>query len=400
MLVEMRPDDVYKQIMEKIDGFDSKGTRFASYQATEAMINHLTASWQRYVSHALPAYPLHFSGKGIVTCAGGIRYFTCAWVSIRSLRQQGCMLPIELWYTDGELNEEVISELQAWDVTCKNAHQYTSSPVQGYALKPFAILHSSFKEILFLDADNNCLADPSYLFEQEDYQKHGAVFWPDFWKTDPENPIWKITNSTDYQEYEQESGQILIDKERCWAAINLCMYFNQQREIYYNFLLGDKDTFKFAWKALKQPYTMISAEVGFCGYAATSNPLLCKGIAMVQHDFEGNILFIHQNLVKWDIVKDEEQLWEKIKRFKPDSTNRIFIQQLISLSKERTVLTFDIAGEVSTLNTPPWLLEKESICLQILKDLRQAGFYLRFILYLYQSRLRGDTQPSPLKHSH
>ena len=45
-------------------------------------------------------YPAHrFQGRGIVTCAGGPRYFTCAWVLVRVLRDiLKTPLPIQVWH--------------------------------------------------------------------------------------------------------------------------------------------------------------------------------------------------------------------------------------------------------------------------------------------------------------
>lgn len=376
--------------MERTNGFDISGIRFTQYEASEEVIDNLKKSWKSYVSNDLPEYPMHFSGKGIVICGGGIKYFTCSWVGVHLLRNNGCKLPIELWHQDGELNEETITKLQELDVVCKNVKDYTSSVIQGYEIKPFAIINSSFKEVLFLDADNNSVSDPTHLFKHPEYKKNGAAFWPDLWKTDANNPIWKIVEADDYEEYEQESGQILINKESCWAALNLCMYFNQNKETYYQFLLGDKDTFRFAWKALRKPYTMISTPVAFCGYSGALNKLFSKGVAMVQHDFEGKIIFIHQNLAKWDVVKDNECLWGKIKRFKPGAKKRLFIQEKITLSNGRQNIIFDIDGDVSLDNCGHDLLEREKVCLNVLTELRKSGFYLRLILYLYQSRFRGE----------
>lgn len=376
--------------MERLNGFDISGRRFSKYEATDDIIDNLKELWKSHVSNDLPEYPVHFFDKGIVICGGGIKYFTCSWVSINLLRNNGCKLPIELWYQDGELNDEVIIKLQELNVTCKNVKNYSSSAIQGYAIKPFSIINSSFKEVLFLDADNNCISDPTYLFEHDDYKKNGAVFWPDFWKTDVNNPIWKIVEANDYEEYEQESGQILIDKERCWAALNLCMYFNENRDTYYQFLLGDKDTFKFAWKALKKPYAMISTPVAFCGYSGALNKLFSKGIAMVQHDFDGKIIFIHQNLAKWDVVKDNEFLWGKIKKFKPDAINYLFIQEIVELANGRRNVVFDIAGDILLESCDYSLLIKEKFCLDVLGKLRKSDFYLRFILFLYLSRFRGE----------
>ena len=54
-------------------------------------------------------YPTErFAGRGIVICAGGTKYFTCAWVCASMLRRAGCELPIEFWYLgDYELNAEM-----------------------------------------------------------------------------------------------------------------------------------------------------------------------------------------------------------------------------------------------------------------------------------------------------
>ena len=47
---------------------------------------------------AVRPYPGSFEGRGIVIPGGGARYFPCAWICIRTLREQGCCLPIELWH--------------------------------------------------------------------------------------------------------------------------------------------------------------------------------------------------------------------------------------------------------------------------------------------------------------
>ena len=48
-----------------------------------------------------------FAGRGIVTCAGGRRYFTCAWVLIWILRRvHQSKLPIQLWHLGrGEMSD-------------------------------------------------------------------------------------------------------------------------------------------------------------------------------------------------------------------------------------------------------------------------------------------------------
>jgi len=377
--------------MKQHKTFDINGVRHSSFKITKQQISNLKRSWKVHVDCHIPEYPGKFRGRGIVICAGGMKYFTCAWISIHLLRKNGCILPIELWYKDGELNNEVIIELQKLNVRCMLASSGSNpSLIQDYAIKPFAIINSSFEEVLFLDADNNCLVDPTFLFDHDTYRLTGAIFWPDFWKTDPKNAIWAITEAKDYLEYEQESGQILINKKRCWSALNLCMYFNHHKDPYYKLLLGDKDTFKFAWKSTKTPYTMIDTAVAFCGYSNTSHPLFNKGVAMCQHDFNGKIIFIHQNLAKWDAIESDEFLWSKVKSFLVSGGNRLHIQQAVVLPNGTQKLAFDIDGDVLLKECDSTIIEKEKFCHAELSRLRKSDMYLRYILFLYITRSRGE----------
>lgn len=55
-----------------------------------------------------------------------------------------------------------------------------------WLLKPYAVLHSCFDEVLYIDADSFPTRDPSDLFESPAYREHGALFWPDVRLTDQE----------------------------------------------------------------------------------------------------------------------------------------------------------------------------------------------------------------------
>jgi hypothetical protein len=35
--------------------------------------------------------------------------------------------------------------------------------------------------VLYLDSDNVPAQDPSFLFDATEYERTGALFWPDFW---------------------------------------------------------------------------------------------------------------------------------------------------------------------------------------------------------------------------
>jgi len=49
----------------------------------------------------------------------------------------------------------------------------------GWALRPFAILASSFKKVILTDADTVFLQDPALLLEEPGFQDTGALFYHD-----------------------------------------------------------------------------------------------------------------------------------------------------------------------------------------------------------------------------
>jgi len=342
-------------------------------------IRQLRNQWQAYVN-AIPPYPRSFSGRGIVMCAGGVSYFTCAWISISMLRKSACALPIEVWYSGMELNQEVIECLKALKVDCRNCKDYSDLTITGFMMKPFAILNSSFREVLLLDADNNCVTDPSYLFDSGEYRENNAVFWPDFGTTDKRSPIWKITATDDYGSIEQESGQLLINKERCWKELNLCWHFNLQRSDYYKMLWGDKDTFRFSWMALGSPFYMIPTPVGLCGFDRPETGFV--GVSLVQHDFAGNILFLHRNLFKWDVTRNDECMHLEIRRFISGAKQRESGFRVFTIAKAR-YSCIEMRGEVESVPFKELLGDHELQCLNELKELREKDFYSRFLQHAY-----------------
>lgn len=186
------------------------------------------------------------------------------------LREKGCVLPIEVWHYD-ELDSKDIALLSKIDkVAVMNMKDYISESLDRdggklFSMKAAILLYTNFEEILFLDSDNIAATDPTLLFDSPAFKETGAIFWPgftifklDFWKTKADNPIWQLLELECTNEYEQESGQIMIRKTpQVYKALQLTLYFQRQRGIYSELLLGDKDTFRLAWRILKVPYHMV-----------------------------------------------------------------------------------------------------------------------------------------------
>ncbi|MDD3038224.1 hypothetical protein [Bacteroides sp.] len=354
--------------------FQRDGIRTTDFVLPKSNIKVITQHWQDFVNNILP-YPDNFEGRGIVICAGGKNYFTCCWILINVLRNElDCNLPIEIWYRGNEITPELDEVLMKLNVTCHNVEDfYDISPdMSGYVMKPMAILFSHFKEVLFLDADNICTMNPEFLFDLPEYKEYGAMFWPDFWTTDKNNQIWEIMGVPANSNKEQESGQILINKETCWRELNLALYFNMNNHIYYNYLIGDKDTFRFAWLALKTPFYFIKHEVASCGYIDEDG--LFIGHTMAQHTPDGRIIFLHRNLLKWNETDIQYQTWDKIKKFTAESVLKIYIIYR-DFKKAKNVMNLE--GDLTLLDFKSLFGDLESRCLKYLQSLREEEFYQR-----------------------
>jgi hypothetical protein len=234
-------------------------------------------------------------GRGIIMCAGGHTHFTNGYIAASMLRHVGCTLPIEFWYLGVcEIDEAMKKLVAPLGVTCIDAEllaeTYPMRILNGWELKIYALIHSKFKEILLLDSDNFVVKDPTFLFDIEQFKDTGAIFWPDYNRLGPEREIWKICGLLYNDEPEFESGQIVVDKERCWRELCLTKHLNEYSDFYYRYIHGDKETFHMAWKILGTVYNM--------------PPYVIKGLqaTMCQHDFQGNRLFQHRNMdkFKWD----------------------------------------------------------------------------------------------------
>lgn len=263
-------------------------------------------------------YPSTFKGRGIVTCAGG-KYFTPAWVLINILRMHGCKLPIEIWHIGPEEVTDKMREVveKVPDVKFVDAFEvkmkHNIRKLGGWESKPLAIMYSSFEEVLFLDSDNVPTVNPEFLFEDKHYKDTGAVFWPDYEKLERWRSIWQICDVEYKNEPEFETGQILVDKRKCWKALNLTMRMNEYSEFFYKHIWGDKDTFHMGWKMIGQKYSMPPYPI---------HPLQAT---MCQLDFEGRIIFQHRNLSKFKLgdnikiagFKFEEECFNFLRQLSP-----------------------------------------------------------------------------------
>lgn len=86
----------------------------------------------------------------------------------------------------------------------------------GYYLKAVVLAVSTFREVLFLDADNVPVVDPTTLFDSQEFQRTGALFWRDFWDASwaPDAPAVLGVGREQLPSFTIDSGQMLLDKAR------------------------------------------------------------------------------------------------------------------------------------------------------------------------------------------
>lgn len=250
-----------------------------------------------------PDFPAaRFAGRGIVVCAGGSRVFTNAYVLLSVLRRTlNCTLPIEVWHFGAEeISPAMAGLLAELDVELVDAlpriAAAAASVRDGWQLKPFAIQHSRFAEVLLLDADQVPVRDPAELFDWPQYQEAGAVFWPDVVELRETNPIWGALGLVPRRTISLESGQVLIDKRRHWRALSVVGALNAEAERLYRMIYGDKDTFLIGWQL---------AEAGF---ALVPHPPFGDERCLVQRDFAGAPLFQHRTNAKWVYAGAQHEL--------------------------------------------------------------------------------------------
>ena len=251
--------------------------------------------------------------------------FASGWVLLNEIKRLDVALPIEVWHRPGELSGNQIAHIERIGPNIRT--RILADNVTGWAIKPFAIARSAFAEVLWIDADNVPVRDPSFLFEDTEYIEKGSLFWRDVSGADraqlwhPQAPVWAIFGVPYNDSEEFDSGQLLIDKRKCWAELGLTCHFNAHANFYYRFVSGDKDTFRFAWQKLacersgqirQVNYLENASEVpyGFMPYgpfhAGKVNPWKKwgGGSVMVQRDREGTPLFNHRTIYKFTL-KDE-----------------------------------------------------------------------------------------------
>jgi alpha 1,2-mannosyltransferase len=302
-----------------------------------------------------PRLPYQKGSKGIVMTAGG-PYFGIAVTSLLMLRRTGTQLPVQLFLDSGkdyneEICENVLPSLGAECIIMEKLWEATPGmpKLEKFQFKVFAILFSSYQEVLFLDADCWPVRKPDYLFTSEPYHSRGLVTWPDFWLSTSSRLFYDIADiqmPAQGKRRSTESGILLYNKDKQALSLLFSAYYNFYGPKHYYPLLsqgatgqGDKETFLHGALVAGTSFYDVKTHIGILGrwingtfesaamtqadpeedYAMTLNP---KKLMMNQqkygkedknpNELHAKWLFIHHNLVKIDVRRLGHSLEEKL----------------------------------------------------------------------------------------
>ncbi|KAE8892941.1 hypothetical protein PF005_g19517 [Phytophthora fragariae] len=250
------------------------------------------------------------------------------YASVRSMRLMGCTLPVELWYKRSETDPSHPLLRELTGMYGAFMREINDPRATKFYTKTCAVFYSAFDQVLLLDADNFAVRDPTYLFDTPQFQEEGAIFWPDFWRPkktifniQPTSFVWEVFHLEPVDMFEQESGQVLIDRTKHMKALNVLLYYAFNPSIFERLRLawGDKDLFRFAWLKTGSSFHMIETPPGSAGLKLPDQNIFC-GVTMVQHDPQRGIVFLHRNQEKLS-SENREKVWGHIQDFRMDEVS-------------------------------------------------------------------------------
>jgi alpha 1,3-mannosyltransferase len=260
-------------------------------------------------------------GRGIVITVGE-RQTAYVLTSIKTFREFGCDLPVEVFFLgDSDLHEDsraALAELpgvitrdlskmvydDGWTLkgiveqgyVLQDLIRELNVVLSGWAAKPMAMLLSSFREVILIDADVFFFVDPTTLLSDREYLRLGALFFRDrlFAPTDHADFIskslpWPLSQNilqsnrwwSGTSHHMQESGVVVVDKWRHFVALLLATRLNGPdrdgndalgKKGVYQMMHGDKETFWLSWEmAGDTDYAFYDGRAGQIGVLTPSD---------------------------------------------------------------------------------------------------------------------------------
>jgi alpha 1,2-mannosyltransferase len=152
-----------------------------SLNLTEGELQAMTRAHTQYTSaiQTMSMERLYVPhSQGLVMSASSV-HLPMVLTSITILRRTGSLLPVEVFVDSPREYASVCSDdLPRLNARCRWLNETLGSELKitsGFQNKVYAILFSSFENVVFMDSDNLALRDPGRIFAVEPYKSRGMV---------------------------------------------------------------------------------------------------------------------------------------------------------------------------------------------------------------------------------
>jgi hypothetical protein len=250
--------------------------------------------------------------------------------NVQKIREMNCLLPIEIWEIGNEITDDARSEFaKIKNLEFRNVDDYCENGAhwKGFQIKAFILYHTAFKEVFLCDADVVLYQNPLILFEDENYLNTGTYFFKDLekWKFKRlDNKIEQFIQKVIYKKFRnakfylkrkkwllgllpekkdifpkewayiyeshiprepvkealQESGIVLMNKEKHKDSIQNIYDLNEHHADTYKYIWGDKETF---WIGC------VIADKKF--YFNSTSGYISNATGRLTHDYKSKVFF-------------------------------------------------------------------------------------------------------------
>jgi len=215
------------------------------------------AAFREVLAGASEHEPEILATRAIVWVGGG-KYWPGIVAGVRLLREVGCTLPVQVWHRGScepveasdvaGLGVEVI-DLDVMSEVCGDNRITPGNPERGgWEAKLYALTHTVFEQVLFLDADAYCVTDPTPLFDLLSPGEPFA-FWSDLPETE-KNVKWdRVWPDGSNGVPTVQGGQLLIDRRHAHRLLAVAHWLCQHSDYYFCWMYGDQDAWRVALAA-------------------------------------------------------------------------------------------------------------------------------------------------------
>lgn len=237
--------------------------------------------WLYYFQNSsnLTFYAGEKNSRGIVICTGN-EHSGMALVAIKALHYLGSKLPIEVVYSNSkdlslsnrklfQTNHPNVRLIDLSTMAFKSNHV----KLNGWQIKPYGVLASRFEQVLLIDADVLFFEKPEMLFEHKYFIQTGTLFFHD-------RPVvrqgiikwiqtFSLNSNQTFPNRTQESGVVLLDKSRVLNALLAICKLNdypERKQVTYQHLYGDKDTWWVGFHMSGMPYSFVPTMTASMGH--------------------------------------------------------------------------------------------------------------------------------------